>query len=478
MSSLDRLLAKVKRALTYGAVGLASLIPLKEVNGQDTDKYLNPFVQPNQTALYYGSGDVDEDGDVDWDDYHAMDSVQNDMADVDGDGVASTAQDKATLESHLRDNILLPSDWESQTREGRDNWIKKVALIDSTNYIPLNSPEWKCTEYSIQFGIVNCRGYFNADLPPKYDNKYNRRFNDPGYCVSISSENILGGGHDMNGFLTGDSALTFNDWNFIEPQTDSTNVRPEQGSWNMPYNSEMWIYGIRKFRDNTLHPIPIVGFNIDENGNDSLIYQYPNELVLTRTPQDTIPPKIAITHPKQDSTYTSYVTELRYNLFDENPSDSSEYSLDNGLTRVSVPWSSDTTITGLRSRQGENTWIKYARDLFGNGSTDIVRFNVDTTTNAIDLDNIVLPSAYSLKQNYPNPFNPSTKISYSIPKEGPVSLKVYDIRGKELKTLVNQRQTPGYYEVDFKAEYLPSGVYFYQLKAGDFAGVGRMLYLK
>ncbi len=387
MSSLDRLLAKGKRALTYSAVGLASLIPLKEVNGQDTDKYLNPFVQPNQTTLYYGSGDVDGDGNVDWDDYYAMDSVQNDMSDVDGDGVASTIQDKATLEGHLRDNILLPSDWESQTKEGRDNWIKKVALIDSTNYIPLNSPEWKCTEYSIQFGIVNCRGYFNADLPSKYNDEHNGRLNSPGYCVAIYSENILGGGHDMNGFLTGDSALNFNDWNFIEPQTDSTNVKPEQESWNMPYNSEMWIYGIKKFDRETIIPFAIIGFNIDENGNNSLIYKHP-ELVLAR----------------------------------------------------------------------------------------------DTTVNAI-AGQLEIPSGYSLSQNYPNPFNSSTTIEYYLPAREHVRLNIYDIRGKTVKTLVDEVQGPGEYRTGWdgrskEGNNVPSGVYLYQLKAGDYVGVGRMVYLK
>ena len=74
---------------------------------------------------------------------------------------------------------------------------------------------------------------------------------------------------------------------------------------------------------------------------------------------------------------------------------------------------------------------------------------------------------FRLEQNFPNPFNPTTKISYSIKEEGLVKLKVYDMLGKEVATLVNEKQPEGYYEVEFSANGgLPSGIYFYKMQAG------------
>jgi hypothetical protein len=94
-----------------------------------------------------------------------------------------------------------------------------------------------------------------------------------------------------------------------------------------------------------------------------------------------------------------------------------------------------------------------------------------------------LPTEYSLSQNYPNPFNPSTTIKYSIPNvesgHAPtVLLKVYDILGREVATLVNKQQKAGNYEVTFNALNLTSGVYFYRLKSGGFTQSKKMILLK
>jgi Tol biopolymer transport system component len=89
-----------------------------------------------------------------------------------------------------------------------------------------------------------------------------------------------------------------------------------------------------------------------------------------------------------------------------------------------------------------------------------------------------LPRTYSLEQNFPNPFNPSTKIKYSIPQSSNVVIKVFDILGNEIETLVNEEITAGKYELTWYAENLPSGVYFYQLTAGDFVETKKMILLK
>lgn len=85
---------------------------------------------------------------------------------------------------------------------------------------------------------------------------------------------------------------------------------------------------------------------------------------------------------------------------------------------------------------------------------------------------------YDLEQNYPNPFNPATTIRYQLPKEGLVTLKVYDILGSEVATLVNEQKTTGKYEANFNASKFASGVYIYRLSVNDFVNVKKMVLLK
>jgi hypothetical protein len=90
----------------------------------------------------------------------------------------------------------------------------------------------------------------------------------------------------------------------------------------------------------------------------------------------------------------------------------------------------------------------------------------------------LIPEKYELSQNYPNPFNPTTKISYSIPKAGIVTMKIFDVTGREVASLVNELMQPGAYTVDFNASAFASGVYFYRLEAQDFIDTKRMVLLK
>lgn len=89
-----------------------------------------------------------------------------------------------------------------------------------------------------------------------------------------------------------------------------------------------------------------------------------------------------------------------------------------------------------------------------------------------------IPSAYSLKQNYPNPFNATTRVNYSLPKSSDVKLIIYNIQGKEIKILVNEKQSEGNYEVLFNTEDLPSGIYFYRLIAGEYIETKKMILIK
>jgi predicted extracellular nuclease len=89
-----------------------------------------------------------------------------------------------------------------------------------------------------------------------------------------------------------------------------------------------------------------------------------------------------------------------------------------------------------------------------------------------------IATSFALAQNYPNPFNPSTSIHYTLPKNEYVSVRVFNILGQEVETLVNQQQAPGEYTVRFDASRLTSGVYFYQLRAGTFSDVRKMMLVK
>jgi hypothetical protein len=88
------------------------------------------------------------------------------------------------------------------------------------------------------------------------------------------------------------------------------------------------------------------------------------------------------------------------------------------------------------------------------------------------------PKQFNLSQNYPNPFNPVTKINFALPKQGFVTLKIYDITGREIQKLVSEVKQAGYYSVDFNGSSLSSGVYFYKIQSGDFISVKRMVLIK
>jgi hypothetical protein len=89
-----------------------------------------------------------------------------------------------------------------------------------------------------------------------------------------------------------------------------------------------------------------------------------------------------------------------------------------------------------------------------------------------------IPKKFALEQNYPNPFNPTTKIKFALPEEEEVKIKIYDIVGKVVKVLVDRYMKAGYHEIEFNAQNIASGVYFYRIEAGDFVDVKKMIFLK
>jgi len=88
------------------------------------------------------------------------------------------------------------------------------------------------------------------------------------------------------------------------------------------------------------------------------------------------------------------------------------------------------------------------------------------------------PESYHLSQNYPNPFNPLTTIEYSVPQKENVKLTVYDMLGKQIAILINEVKNPGHYKINFDAQNLTSGIYFYKIEAGNFSDYKKMILIK
>lgn len=145
----------------------------------------------------------------------------------------------------------------------------------------------------------------------------------------------------------------------------------------------------------------------------------------------------------------------------------------------------DITNAANPNKVGFYTCLDYSYDISvsgdyiylcsGSDGLNVLKYVIPTS---VDRNEDFLPKAYVLDQNYPNPFNPITKISYELAMSGFVTLKVYDILGKEVATLINEEKPIGTYEATFKASNLPSGIYFYKLQAGSFIETKKMILIK
>ena len=142
--------------------------------------------------------------------------------------------------------------------------------------------------------------------------------------------------------------------------------------------------------------------------------------------------------------------------------------------------------------EGTKKEVSFSFDVeynIGKTKTDTIEFIITDNNTINKTKQFILsytgPKEFKLEQNYPNPFNPTTKIRFTVPALTPslsqrerVILKVYDILGNEVTTLVNEEKEPGYYEVEFNAEQLSSGIYFYRLQVGNYTQTKKMILLR
>ncbi|MFN3695315.1 MAG: T9SS type A sorting domain-containing protein [Ignavibacterium sp.] len=146
-------------------------------------------------------------------------------------------------------------------------------------------------------------------------------------------------------------------------------------------------------------------------------------------------------------------------------------STDNGLSWNAVN-------TGLSDIDVLSLTVKDDTLFAGTFSSGVWKRSLSEIITSADDLIINLPAYFSLAQNYPNPFNPNTKISWQSPVGSHQTLKVYDVLGNEVATLVNEERPAGSYEVDFNAAGLSSGIYFYRLQAGSFVETKKMILLR
>jgi hypothetical protein len=137
----------------------------------------------------------------------------------------------------------------------------------------------------------------------------------------------------------------------------------------------------------------------------------------------------------------------------------------------------DTVVTLFNNAQTQNFQFQVIGDpqsvVFDPGNW-ILKNNTVVT----EVDDFSFPVQFSLEQNYPNPFNPSTTIEFSVPQGGLVTLKVFNVLGKEVATLMNGQVEAGKHKVEFDARGLNSGVYFYTVESGKYSETKKMILLK
>lgn len=209
----------------------------------------------------------------------------------------------------------------------------------------------------------------------------------------------------------------------------------------------------------------------------------------------TMPPVVSLTQPPQNDTNFSVSSNIgiRFSEIMDTASVRAAFQITPALTGT-FTWTNTTTLL-WKPASGPFAYSTYYTVTISSGAKSIYGFSIDGNKDTIPGDPFVLqfrtqnqptgiaqnslrPVEFSLGQNYPNPFNPATTLQFSVAKFGLVSLKVYDMLGREVTTLVHNTLDAGQYSVSFDASNLPSGVYFYRLTAEKFTDVKRMMLVK
>ncbi|MCK5136187.1 MAG: T9SS type A sorting domain-containing protein [Bacteroidales bacterium] len=355
---------------------------------------INPFVASNDSLLsYYGSGDVNNDNFINWDDVYRLDSILKglrsdeqfdlvyDRSDIDGDQSVNQLDFKL-LEGFIAGNSdYLPSHWNRlKTKEERIWWLEKMLIIDNTN--EQSNPTEYTGDYYLDQTIINLHGYdekvFGLFESPPISFEYNSRFNLPvfysGIGYSLADSSYI---KPMMAIIVGDNVFDWNDWCFIDPQSDQL-----------------------LFLDNINNPDPNQRFDSLHNWMDG---------IKNITRRDTILPLIQFFPAEEMIIYNSGHVDLEYSIQDENLKnawycigedpirnviyDDSMY-LDVGHDRLVYAFQ-PAGILKLKLKNGSYVFTMEAEDLFSNSSQRQLMISVDDPPPQITIHSPILDSVYN-----------------------------------------------------------------------------------
>jgi len=222
-------------------------------------------------------------------------------------------------------------------------------------------------------------------------------------------------------------------------------------------------------RDSIVVNIPNSYNVVDVNVKiDTVIHTYDGDLEFT------------LKHLATTTGIISQVGSTGDNFINTMLDDSAATPIASGTAPFTGSFRPTTALSSFNGLAVNGSWILGIDDM-ASGDSGVLKawcLQVTYQTLAGGIQTTEIPNYYSLAQNYPNPFNPTTAIVYSVPKTEMVTLRVYDLLGKEVALLVNETKSAGFYNVDFNATSLASGIYFYRIEAGEFSAVKRMVLLK
>ena len=186
--------------------------------------------------------------------------------------------------------------------------------------------------------------------------------------------------------------------------------------------------------------------------------------------------------PVELSSFVSTINGRNVELNWATASETNNSGFDIERSSANGSWTKIANVSGNGTSEISHSYSYTDRNLAsGNYSYRLKQIDFNGNFEYFNLNNEVIvgvPSNFSLSQNYPNPFNPSTKINFDLPVDGNVSIKIFDMSGKEVMTLVNEVKTAGYYSVNFNGASLSSGIYFYTIQSGSFVSTKKMTLIK
>lgn len=215
--------------------------------------------------------------------------------------------------------------------------------------------------------------------------------------------------------------------------------------------------------------IPQTGTIVDFNFKmESLIHTYDGDITFSITSPTGIE---VILSNQRGSGGDNFINTV----FD----DSASVAISSGTAPFTGSFRPESPLNVFNGLEIHGNWILKVNDQATSDTGRVERYCLNIIYNAIlAVNNNQVPVKYELGQNYPNPFNPVTKVKYSVPKQSFVLIKIYDILGREVKTLVNEMKSAGNYEIEFNASHFASGVYFYRMESGEFTDVKKLVLLK